>query len=122
MDLLPYFNGNNDRRTARRRSIGDSASRWRFAKAIGSSCATTRLPTACKGLATDAKLYNLANDIGESKDLIRAEPQKAKALQAAWDEWNELNVAPLWGDAAVTKNAAGQRARRHSEGSDGGGQ
>jgi hypothetical protein len=50
-----------------------------------------------KGNVTKAKLYNLATDIGEKKDLIAIHPEKAKSLQTAWDEWNELNVPALWG-------------------------
>jgi hypothetical protein len=50
-----------------------------------------------KGGATPAKLYNLTTDIQESNDLIDANPDKAKSLQAAWDKWNQSNVPPLWG-------------------------
>jgi hypothetical protein len=41
--------------------------------------------------------------------LSNDEPEKAKELQAAWDKWNELNVAPLWGNSVVSKNADGQK-------------
>jgi arylsulfatase A-like enzyme len=58
------------------------------------------------GNATDAKLYNLKDDVGESHDLIKENPAKAHELQAAWDKWNELNVAPLWGNSVVMKAAA----------------
>jgi arylsulfatase A-like enzyme len=68
-----------------------------------------------KGTATDAKLYNLASDIGESKDLIKTEPQKAKELQAAWDEWNQLNVAPLWGNNGKKMKANGKRSQASLE-------
>ena len=50
-----------------------------------------------KGQPAEAKLYNLAEDIGESNDLAGKNPEKVKELQAAWDEWNKGNVAPLWG-------------------------
>lgn len=46
---------------------------------------------------TAAKLYNLASDIGETKDLAAAMPDKVLELQSRWDSWNQLNVAPLWG-------------------------
>jgi hypothetical protein len=62
-----------------------------------------------KGLATGTKLYNLANDIGERENLIEDEPEKAKALQAAWDRWNESNVPPLWGGRG---REAGDRNRQ----------
>jgi arylsulfatase A-like enzyme len=46
---------------------------------------------------TAAKLYNLANDIHEDKDLAAEMPDKVKELQTQWDAWNQSNVAPLWG-------------------------
>jgi arylsulfatase A-like enzyme len=47
--------------------------------------------------ATDARLYDLSADIGESKDLAAERPEKVKELQAKWDSWNQANVPPLWG-------------------------
>jgi arylsulfatase A-like enzyme len=49
-----------------------------------------------KGMSS-LRLYNLADDIGEKTDLAAKQPEKVKELQAAWDKWNEGNVAPLWG-------------------------
>jgi arylsulfatase A-like enzyme len=46
---------------------------------------------------TAAKLYNLATDIRETKDLAAAMPEKEKELQSEWDAWNTANVRPLWG-------------------------
>jgi len=46
---------------------------------------------------TAAKLYNLAADIHEDKDLAATMPDKAKELQAKWDAWNATLVKPLWG-------------------------
>jgi arylsulfatase A-like enzyme len=43
------------------------------------------------------KLYNLAEDVGESNDLAAKHPEKVKELQSAWDRWNAGNVKPLWG-------------------------
>jgi arylsulfatase A-like enzyme len=44
-----------------------------------------------------AKLYNLADDIGETKDLAMAMPEKVAELQAKWDAWDVDNVEALWG-------------------------
>ena len=46
---------------------------------------------------TEARLYRLSDDIGESKDLAAEMPDKLKELQAKWDEWNATLVPPLWG-------------------------
>jgi len=32
-------------------------------------------------------LYNLADDPGETRDLAKAQPEKLKKLQAAWDRY-----------------------------------
>lgn len=50
----------------------------------------TRKPTT-----SEWKLYNLREDIGESKDLAASMPDKVKELQALWQKWNEKNVPPL---------------------------
>jgi hypothetical protein len=46
---------------------------------------------------TAAKLYRLSDDIGETKDLAAAMPDKRRELQARWDAWNATLVPPLWG-------------------------
>ncbi|MFA5191290.1 MAG: sulfatase-like hydrolase/transferase [Verrucomicrobiia bacterium] len=46
---------------------------------------------------TAPKLYNLAADIGETKDLAADQPDKLKELQSQWDSWNATLVKPLWG-------------------------
>lgn len=49
------------------------------------------------GKATPAKLYMLADDIGEAHDLAAKEPDKLKQLQSLWQKWNATLVEPLWG-------------------------
>jgi arylsulfatase A-like enzyme len=111
VDLLPYFNGKES-------SGPHDMLYWRFGQQMAIRRGDWKLvrydPAAdgMTGRVTDTKLYNLKDDIGETHDLIRTEPQKAKELQAAWDKWNELNVAPLWGNnVAVKKNVGGQRGK-----------
>jgi arylsulfatase A-like enzyme len=55
-------------------------------------------------------LYNLRDDIGESKDLAGSMPDKVAALQAKWDAWNAGNADPLWGGGGK-----GKRAKRKAE-------
>ncbi len=47
---------------------------------------------------TAAKLYRLSDDIGETRDLAAAMPERVQKLQSKWDAWNATLVAPLWGD------------------------
>jgi arylsulfatase A-like enzyme len=41
-------------------------------------------------------LYNLKDDLHETKDLSSAMPDKVKELEAKWDAWNAGNVEPAW--------------------------
>ena len=62
------------------------------------------------GNATQAKLYNLADDIGEKNDLIAEHADKAQMLQTKWNKWNESNVAPRWGKNGRQLRNANRRA------------
>jgi arylsulfatase A-like enzyme len=64
------------------------------------------------GPPTKMRLYNLADDVGESQDLSAQYPQKAEQLHNDWKLWNAKNVKPLWGDGRGkrAKRAARQRA------------
>jgi arylsulfatase A-like enzyme len=62
-----------------------------------------------QGKATPAKLYNLADDIGEQYDVIAEEPDKARELQTAWDAWNAANVPPKWGGSHLKGKGKGKR-------------
>jgi arylsulfatase A-like enzyme len=61
---------------------------------------------------TAAKLYNLANDIGEANDLAAAMPDKVRELQAPWDAWNATLAAPLWGGRAGGEDAKSDGPRK----------
>ena len=61
---------------------------------------------------TEAKLYHLSDDIGETKDLAAAQPEKVKELQAKWDAWNQANVAPLWGGGRADNDGPEPGAKR----------
>jgi len=69
-----------------------------------------------KATVEGAALYNLADDIGESKDLASANPEKVKELAAAWNAWNSELVEPKWtpqsgGKKAGAGNGNGKRKK-----------
>ena len=80
---------------------------WRFGKQMAIRAGDYKLVrydsnadtlTGARGQPiTAAKLYNLADDLSETKDLAAAQPEKVKQLQAMWEAWDKSNVAPLWG-------------------------
>ncbi len=43
-------------------------------------------------------LVNLAADPGEQTDLTAQQPEKAKALQTLFDQWNATMQPPRWED------------------------
>jgi arylsulfatase A-like enzyme len=56
-----------------------------------------------------AELYNLADDIGEKKNLAASYPEKVKELGAAWQRWNRELARPLWAPSGRAAPAAGER-------------
>lgn len=42
------------------------------------------------------ELYNLTNDVGESRNLSRVEPDKLARLRDQWEEINAEMIEPLW--------------------------
>ena len=59
----------------------------------------------------DEQLFDLAADIGESKNLAAEKPEIATRLKSAYDDWNKQNIPPLFpnpneGTAKKAKPAA----------------
>jgi arylsulfatase A-like enzyme len=46
---------------------------------------------------SDALLFNLATDIGETKNLAAEHPEKVKELRTAWETWDAELSDPRWG-------------------------
>jgi arylsulfatase A-like enzyme len=42
------------------------------------------------------QLYNLADDIGETRDQSASQPQIVADLRQAWERWDANNIAPRW--------------------------
>jgi arylsulfatase A-like enzyme len=53
------------------------------------------VPSVLNELA-DAELYNLKNDISETKNLASKNPKKVQALKQAWQQWNKQLSTPGW--------------------------
>ncbi|NBV20685.1 MAG: sulfatase [Proteobacteria bacterium] len=100
VDLLPFLTGAKS-------GPPHEALFWRFGEQMAVRAGDFKLvryDTTADGVAagrkagtSPLKLYNLREDIGESKDLAAAQPDKVKELQSLWDTWNTANVKPLWG-------------------------
>jgi arylsulfatase A-like enzyme len=42
------------------------------------------------------ELYNLSEDIGETKNLAEKMPEKVKEMEKLWEEWNTQLQPPKW--------------------------
>lgn len=114
VDMLPYLRGNKT-------DAPHDALYWRFGNQMAIRQGDWKLvkydplvdgEKLGRGAATDTKLYNLANDIGETKNLIDQEPERAKTLQAAWDKWNASNVPARWGMDGTRAKAKSRKQQR----------
>ena len=54
------------------------------------------------------QLFNLANDIGEERDLSTSNPDRLAELEKSWDALNREMVEPLWGPGG----GGGRRAKQ----------
>lgn len=86
VNLLPYLEG---------KDAGNphDVLLWRFGKQFAIRKGDWKL---VKHDDSPPQLYNLKEDIGESKDLIAAQPAIAKELTETWEKWNKELVPPLW--------------------------
>lgn len=48
-------------------------------------------------------LFDLASDIGESRNLIEEQPQKTKRLKSLFDNWAKATREPLWPPKTIIK-------------------
>jgi arylsulfatase A-like enzyme len=87
VDLLPYLSGEKPGRP-------HDALYWRFHTKQAIRSGDWKL---VRDRGQDRwELYDLADDIGESKDLAGKMPDKVKELDAAWQAWNAQLQAPKW--------------------------
>ena len=54
----------------------------------------------------DAELYNLHDDIGETRNLAAKHPEKVRELVAAWERIDTGMIDPLWFDGAAERGTA----------------
>jgi len=57
------------------------------------------------------QLFNLAADVGESKDLAAARPEVLTRLSHAYADWNKDNVAPLFESPQANRPKAAKKAK-----------
>jgi arylsulfatase A-like enzyme len=95
VDLLPHLK-------TRRRSAPHEALYWRFGRQMAirkDNWKLVRYALAAEGGAGTSpfRLYDLARDVGETRDLALEQPDRVAELQRLWDAWNTENIPPRWG-------------------------
>jgi arylsulfatase A-like enzyme len=115
VNLLPYLTGEKS-------GAPHAALYWRFGQQIAVRSGDWKLVkgagsagvTAGSGRATadGAELYNLKDDIGETKNLAAAQPEKVRELSAAWTAWNSEMADAKWNpQRAVEGGKAGKKKK-----------
>jgi arylsulfatase A-like enzyme len=109
VNLVPYLKGEN-------KTPPHDRLFWRFGQQWAVRMGDWKLEKEKQGAP---ELFNLAKDIGEKDDLAAKDPDRAKALQTAYDAWNAQLAQPLWrqggGGGRGGRGAGGggqRRARR----------
>lgn len=100
VDLLPFLDG-------RKSDAPHTALFWRFGQQMAvrsGQWSLVKYDAAVEGGAKAKKkaggtigprLYDLSQDLGQTRDLSAQNPDRVRELQTLWDRWNEKNVAPL---------------------------
>jgi arylsulfatase A-like enzyme len=109
VNLLPYLTGANTGRP-------HETLTWRFGQQMAirtGDWVLVRYDVTVDGIGkggkkgkagvTAPRLYNLADDIGQTKDRAAQEPERVRQMQEAWDRWNAELAAPLWGGKGAGK-------------------
>jgi arylsulfatase A-like enzyme len=91
VDLAPFVTGKNSARPHQNLF-------WRFGEQWAVRHEDWKLVVS-RGGSGKSELYNLANDVGESKDLASVETKKVVELQKLYDSWSAEQAEPTARDA-----------------------
>jgi len=86
VNLLPYLQGEN-------KAKPHETLYWRFGQQWAVRHGDDKLLVG-RGGGTEPELYQLTDDISESKNLAAAKPEKVKELRALYDAWNAEQAPP----------------------------
>jgi arylsulfatase A-like enzyme len=113
VNLLPYVTGENQQKP-------HETLYWRFGEQWAIRHGDWKLvvgnePGSPANKSKPAELINLATDIGESKNLAAAQPEKVKELQGLWASWNSEQKDPLWRPNPAAKKKNKQKAAQQAK-------
>jgi arylsulfatase A-like enzyme len=94
VDLLPHLSGKVDK-------APHEILYWRYGGQWALRQGNWKLVKI--GAKKEVQLFDLATDIGESKDLAAQKPELVNELREAYRKWNAELAEPLWGGAKKKK-------------------
>ena len=95
VNLLPYLEG-------KKSEAPHEFLFWRFGSQMAVRSGEWKLvrPSRGKGpyedVAKDPMLFNVVEDVAEENDVAGKYPDRVKAMQAKWDQWNATLMEPRW--------------------------
>jgi arylsulfatase A-like enzyme len=107
VDLLPYLNGQISQKP-------HETLFWRFGEQWAVRHGDYKLVVS-KGGSGQPELYNLKDDIAESKDLAKAEPAKVAELTRLYKAWDAEQAPPAAVDNPNKKGKAGKGKAKAKE-------
>lgn len=88
VNLLPYLEG-------RKKGLAHRRLFWRYGGLAAIRQENWKLVRP--GGQRSWELYDLASDVGETRNLAAEKPEVVNGLQTSWEEWNQGMIDPLWG-------------------------
>ena len=109
VDLVPFVTGANSSRPHEKMY-------WRYGPQWAVRQGDMKLVVS-RGGTNQPELYDLANDVAESKDLASAQPAKVKELLALYNAWSAEQAEPSAPDspAAGKKKAGGKKKQNQKK-------
>lgn len=107
VDLMPYLTGKNDGRP-------HQTLYWRFGPQWAIRHGDMKLVVGRDGSGRP-ELYDLSNDIGETKDLASSQPETVAKLQAMYDKWDAQQEEPRWQPNAAKKKRGAKKGKGNAK-------
>jgi arylsulfatase A-like enzyme len=107
VNLLPYLTGKQEGQP-------HETLYWRFGEQWAIRHGDYKLVVGTGG-GGEPELYNLADDLSESKNLAAQQPEKVKELQALYDKWNAEQAPPSAPKERPARRRAAQPAKGPSD-------
>jgi arylsulfatase A-like enzyme len=104
VDLTPFVTGANKARP-------HETIYWRFGDQWAIRKGDYKLVVS-EGGGPQPELYDLASDLGETKDLAASQPGRVKELQAAWNAWSAEQAPPSAPNSPGKAKAAKKKGKK----------